>query len=162
MLSNVVTRTCALGSLPIGQRGGGSNLLRSAIYQMVECHGRSQGTTGRRNGSCYDAAIVTVTWENIDCLLMTPADCTFNLVINKGALDCVMWSSDQNERRINMYRGEVGRFPRLGDLEDEDGNSDNNEGGGGEGWYNDDTVNSEKWDERGQKEVSNNHNGEEK
>ena len=70
--------------------GGGSNLLRLAIYQMVECHGRSQGTTGRRNGSCYDAAIVTVTWENIDCLLMTPADCTFNLVINKGALDCVM------------------------------------------------------------------------
>ena len=30
-----------------------------------------------------------------------------------------------------MYRDEVERFLRLGDLEDEDGDSDNNEGGGG-------------------------------
>ena len=28
-----------------------------------------------------------------------------------------------------MYRDEVGRVLRLGDLEDEDGDSDNNEGG---------------------------------
>ena len=38
---------------------------------------------------------------------MIPTDCNFNLVINKGALDCVMCYSDQIERRMNMYRNEV-------------------------------------------------------
>ena len=64
---------------------------------------------------------------------MTPADRTFNLVINKWALDCVMCSSDQIERRMNVYRDEVGRVLKIGDLEDEDGNSDNNKEGGGGG-----------------------------
>ena len=57
---------------------------------------------------------------------MTPPDCTFDLVINKGDLDCVMCSSDQIERRMNMYRDEVGRLLRLGDLDYEDINSNNN------------------------------------
>ena len=57
---------------------------------------------------------------------MTPADRTFNLVIGKGGLDCVMCSSDQIDSRINMYRDKVGRVLRLGDLEDEGDNSDNN------------------------------------
>ena len=60
---------------------------------------------------------------------MTPVVRTLNLVINKGDLDCVMCSSYQIKRRMNMYRGEVGRVPRIGDLEDEDGKSYNNEGG---------------------------------
>ena len=57
---------------------------------------------------------------------MTPADITFDLVIYKGDLDCVMCSSDQIKRSINTYRDEVGRVLRLGDLEDEYGDSDNN------------------------------------
>ena len=64
---------------------------------------------------------------------MTPADITFDLVIYKGDLDCVMCSSDQIERRMNMYRDEVGRVLRLGDLEDEHDNINNNEGGEGKG-----------------------------
>ena len=65
--------------------------------------------------------------------MMTPADQTFDLVINKGDLNCIMCPSDQIEKRMNMYRDEVGRVLRLGDLEDEDGNSDNNERGEGKG-----------------------------
>ena len=42
-----------------------------------------------------------------------------------------MCLSDQIERRMNMYRDEVGRVLRLGDLEDEDSDIDNKEGGGG-------------------------------
>ena len=57
---------------------------------------------------------------------MNPADRTFNLVIDKGDLDCVMCSSDQIEMRMNTYRDEVGRVLGLVDLEDEDGDSDNN------------------------------------
>ena len=60
---------------------------------------------------------------------MTPADHVFNLVINKGALYCVMCSSDQIERRVNRSRDEVGRVLRLGYLKDEDGDSDYNKGG---------------------------------
>ena len=41
-----------------------------------------------------------------------------------------------------MYRDKVGRVLRL-KLEVEDGGSDNNKGGGGEGWYNEDAVNGE-------------------
>ena len=63
--------------------------------------------------------------------MMTPADCNFDLVIYKGDLDCVMCSSDHINRRMNMYRDEVGRVLRLGDLEDEDGDGDNNKGGEG-------------------------------
>ena len=63
---------------------------------------------------------------------MTPVDCTFYLVINKGAMDCVMCSSDHIKRGMNMYRDEVGRVLRL-KLEDEDGGSNNNKGGGGGG-----------------------------
>ena len=62
---------------------------------------------------------------------MTPEDCTFNIVINKGDLECVMCSSYQINRRKNIYRDEVGRVLRLGDLENEDG--DNSEGGEGKG-----------------------------
>ena len=61
--------------------------------------------------------------------MMTSVDCTFNLVINKGDLECFMRFSDQIEMRMNTYRDKVGRFLRLGDHEDEDGNRDNNEGG---------------------------------
>ena len=67
-----------------------------------------------------------MTWEHSDCILMTLVDCTFNLGINMGYVDCVMCSSDHIERRMNTYRYEVRRFLRLGDLEDEDGDSDNN------------------------------------
>ena len=61
--------------------------------------------------------------------MMTPADFTFDLVINKGDLDCVMCSSDQIKSRTDMYREEIGRVLRLGDLEDEVGDSDNDERG---------------------------------
>ena len=61
-----------------------------------------------------------------------------------------------------MYRDGVERVLRMGDLEDKYGDSDNNEGGGGEGWYNDVTVNSEKCNKEVQKEVNDNHGGEEK
>ena len=66
---------------------------------------------------------------------MIPTDCNFNLVINKGALDCVMCSSDQIERRMNMYRDEVDTVLRLVELEDEeeDGDIDNNKGEEGKG-----------------------------
>ena len=67
--------------------------------------------------------IATMTWEHSDCPLMTPLDHTFNLVINKGYLYCVMCSSDYIKRRRNIYRDEVGRVLRLIDLEDEDSNS---------------------------------------
>ena len=49
--------------------------------------------------------------------MMTPTYRTFNLVINKEALDCVIFSSDQIERRMNTYRDKVGRVLRLGDLD---------------------------------------------
>ena len=49
--------------------------------------------------------------------MITPVDCTFNLVIDKGALDCVICSSYQIERSMNMCRDEVGRVLRLVDLE---------------------------------------------
>ena len=65
------------------------------------------------------------------------ADHTFNLVIDEGGLDCVIFSSDQIKRRMNMYRDEVGRFLRL-KLEDEGG--DNNIGGGGGGTTTDRTI----------------------
>ena len=88
----------------------------------------ARGQRDDKNSSCSDVAIATMTWEHGDCLLMTHADHTFNLVIDKGDLDCIMCSSDQIERRMNTYRDEVGRVPRLGDLEDEDGYRNNNEG----------------------------------
>ena len=69
-----------------------------------------------------------LTRENGNCLLMTPTDHIFNLVIDKGDMDCVMCSSDQIKRRMNMYRDEVGRVLRIGDLKDEDGNSYKNKG----------------------------------
>ena len=52
----------------------------------------ARGQWDGENGSCSDAAIVAMTWENGDCLSMTPTDCTFNLVIDKGDLDCVICS----------------------------------------------------------------------
>ena len=40
-------------------------------------------------------------WEHGNCLSMTPADLTFDIVIDKGDLDCIVCSSDQiNRRRI--------------------------------------------------------------
>ena len=65
--------------------------------------------------------------------MMTLLDLIFNLVIDKGALNCVMCSSDHIERKIIMYRDEVRRVLSMGDLEDWDVNSDNNEEGGGGG-----------------------------
>ena len=98
---------------------------------MDECHGRgwTRVRDDVKNGSSSDTSIATMMWEHVYCLLMPPSDHIFDLVINKGALDCVMCSLDQIERRMNMYRDEVDRFLRLVDLEDEDGNSKNNEGG---------------------------------
>ena len=74
-----------------------------------------------------------MTWEHGDCLSMTPIYRIFDLVINKGYLDCVMCSSDLIKRRMNMYRDEVERVLGLGDLEDEDGDRNNNEVGQGKG-----------------------------
>ena len=88
-----------------------------------------RGRQGSKNGSCSDAAIVAMTWENGDCLSMTLTDITFNLVTNKGDLDWVMCSSDQIKRRMNMYRDEVKIVLRMGDLEYEDVDSDNTKGG---------------------------------
>ena len=53
---------------------------------MVTARGRQDG----ENCSCSDAAIATIKWDHGDCLSMTPADCTFNLVIDKGDIDCIM------------------------------------------------------------------------
>ena len=53
----------------------------------------------------------------------------------------------------------MGRVLRLGNLKYEDGDSDNNKGGGGEGWYNNDSVNGEKCDVDGREEVSDDHRG---
>ena len=117
-LSDAVTRTYALGSLPIGQRGRGSNLSRVAIYQMAEHHGRGQGKMVRRKRLLLRRGHCNNDVGAGDFLLMTPVDCTFNLVINKGDLGCVMCSSDQIERRMNIYRDEVGGVLRLGNLED--------------------------------------------
>ena len=63
--------------------------------------------------------------------MILPADCTFNLVMNKGGLDYLMCSSDQIKRRVNMYRDKAERVFRLGDLEDEDSDNNNNKVGGG-------------------------------
>ena len=59
-----------------------------------------------------------------------------------------------------MYRDEVERVLRLGDLEDEYGRQRQQKRGEGEGWYNDDAVGGKKCDEEGQEEASN--GGEEK
>ena len=64
---------------------------------------------------------------------MSPADLIFDLVIDKGDLNCVMCYSYQTNRKINIYRYEVDRVLRLGDLEDESGDSDNKEGVEGKG-----------------------------
>ena len=42
------------------------------------------------------------------------------------------------------------------------GDSDNNKGGEGEGWYNNDAVDGKKCDEEGQEEAGNDKGGEEK
>ena len=70
---------------------------RVAINQMDECHGRSwaRGRDDGKNGSSSDAAIPTMMWEHGDCPFLPPAYRTFDLVIDKGDLDCVMLSSDQ-------------------------------------------------------------------
>ena len=65
-----------------------SNLSRAAINKMAKCH--SCGRDDGENYSFSDASIATMTWDHGDCLLMTPTDRTFELVINKGNLDCVM------------------------------------------------------------------------
>ena len=51
-----------------------------------------RGRRDSENGFCSDRAIVTMPWEHGDCLSMTPADRTFNLVVDKESLDCVMCS----------------------------------------------------------------------
>ena len=63
---------------------------------------------------------------------------------------------------MNMYRDEVERVLRLGDLEDEDGQQRQQQMGEGEGWYNNDAVNGKKCEEEGQEEVGNDNGGEEK
>ena len=87
--------------------------------------------------------------------MIPPTDRTFNLVMNKGGLDYLMCSSDQIKRRVNMYRDNVERVLRMGDLEDEDSDNNNNKVGGG--WYNDDTVDGKKYDEEAQEEFGDNH-----
>ena len=57
-----------------------------------------------------------MTWEHGDSLSMTPDDRTFDIVIDKEALDCVIFSSDQIKWRMNMYRDEVERVVRLGEI----------------------------------------------
>ena len=49
-----------------------------------------------------------------------------------------------------MYRDEVERVLRLGDLEDEDGRQRQQQRGEGNGWYNDDAVDGKKCDKEGQ------------
>ena len=61
-----------------------------------------------------------------------------------------------------MYRDEVERVLRLGDLEDEDGRQRQQQRGEGEEWYNDDAVDGKKCDEEGQEEFGNDNGGEEK
>ena len=78
----------------------------------------ARGQQECENGSCSDAAITTMTWDHGDCLLMTLTYRTFNLVIDKGDLDCIMCSSDKIERMMNMSRDKVGRVLRLVDLKD--------------------------------------------
>ena len=51
---------------------------------------RGWDDNGGENGSSYDTSIATMTWEHGDCLSMTPIYRIFDLVINKGDLDCVM------------------------------------------------------------------------
>ena len=96
---------------------------------MVASGGRNGDDGG--NGSSSNAAIATITWEHSYYISMTPVDRTFDLVIDTGALECVMCYSDQTERRMNMYSNEVERVLMLVGLEDEDGDSDNNKGGKG-------------------------------
>ena len=86
----------------------------------------ARGKRDSENGSYSNAAIATITREYNDCLLMTPTDRTFTLLLNKGDLDCVMCSLDQIKMRMNMYRDDVWRVLRIGDLDDEDVDSDNN------------------------------------
>ena len=93
---------------------------------------------------------------------MPPADRTFDLVINKGAQECVMYSSNPIERSMNMYRDEVERVLRMGELEDEDGQQRQQQRGGEEGWYNDDAADGKTCDKEGQEEVGNDNGGEEK
>ena len=61
-----------------------------------------------------------------------------------------------------MYRYEVERILRLGDLEDEDGRQGQQQRGEGEGWYNDDAVDGKKCDEEGQEKIDNDNGAEEK
>ena len=110
--------------------GGGVRICRG--WRSIRCPSITVAARGRRdgeNGSCSNEAIATMAWEHGDCLSMNPADRTFNLVIDKGDLDCVMCSSDQIDMRMNTYRDKLGRVLSLVDLEDEDSYSYNNEGG---------------------------------
>ena len=61
-----------------------------------------------------------------------------------------------------MYRDEVERVLRLGDLENEDGRQRQQQRGEGEGWYNDDAVDGKKYDKEGQEEVGNDNGSKEK
>ena len=61
-----------------------------------------------------------------------------------------------------MYRDEVERVLRLGDLEYEYKRQRQQQMGEGEGWYNIDAVNGKKCEEEGQEEVGNDNGGEEK
>ena len=59
-----------------------------------------------------------MTWEHSDSLSMTPADRTFDIVIDKEDLDCVMFSAYHIEWRVNIHRDEVERVVRLVEIED--------------------------------------------
>ena len=61
-----------------------------------------------------------------------------------------------------MYRDEVERVLRLGDLDDEDGRQRQQQKGEVEGWYNNDAVDGKKCDKEGQKAVGNDNGDEEK
>ena len=82
---------------------------------MAERCGRGRDDNCENGSSSY-LDILKMTWEHVDCLLMTPADCTFDLVIDKGDMDCVMCSSYEIERRMNMYMDELEKVLRMGDL----------------------------------------------
>ena len=103
-----------------------------------------------------------MTWEHGDCLLMNPADRIFNLVIDKRVLDCVMCSSDQIKRKINMYRDKARRFLRMRDLKDEDNDSDNNEVGVEKGGTTMTPSTTKNATRKGKKKLGDDHSGEEK
>ena len=59
-------------------------------WTSITVTARGRDDNDGENGSSSDAAIAMMTWEHGDCLLMTPTDRNFDLVIHKGDLNCAM------------------------------------------------------------------------